>query len=263
MTLHFYKYQGAGNDFVIIDNRDGHFDGSNEQLVSFLCDRRFGIGADGLMLLQHDPKAEFLMRYYNSDGREASMCGNGGRCIAAFAVHQRIVKDPTNFVFNAVDGLHEASYGSDGIVSLKMQDVERIQHYEGAFFLNTGSPHHVTFVENTESVDVVGIGRSIRYSQQYAPAGANVNFVSINSHDHITVRTYERGVEDETLACGTGVVASAIGASLVNGGQQYRVDVKGGRLEVRFEPDGKETFRNVYLIGPARFVYKGIIDVEG
>ncbi|MFT3738865.1 MAG: diaminopimelate epimerase [Breznakibacter sp.] len=261
MKLKFHKYQGAGNDFVIVDNRDGHFDGDNEQLVRFLCDRRFGVGADGLMLLQNDPQTEFLMRYYNSDGGEASMCGNGGRCIAAFAVHQKLVKDPSSFVFNAVDGLHEASYGHGGIVSLKMQDVTHVARYGDAFFLNTGSPHHVVLVADTGEQDVAGVGRSIRYSPQYAPEGTNVNFVSIDSMDHITVRTYERGVEDETLACGTGVVASAICASLVNGSLQFWVNVKGGSLKVRFDRRGDQEFRNVYLVGPAQFVFSGAIDV--
>jgi len=255
----FWKYQGAGNDFVVIDNRSLHFDSENVQLVSSLCDRRFGIGADGLMLLENDEKAEFKMRYYNSDGREASMCGNGGRCIAAFAVHEGIVKDATHFTFNAVDGLHEASY-ENGIVSLKMQDVTRIESRPNGYYLNTGSPHHVEFVEDTINVAVYEQGKAIRYSNLYAPGGTNVNFVAIQSEAAIAVRTYERGVENETLACGTGVVASAISASVKLGrGEAFDVTVEGGKMKVTFERIDDHTFRNVWLIGPAKFVFKGEI----
>lgn len=257
----FWKYQGAGNDFVVIDNRSLHFDSHNVQLVSFLCDRRFGVGADGLMLLENDETAEFKMRYYNSDGREASMCGNGGRCIAAFAVHQGIVKDANHFEFNAVDGLHEASY-ENGIVSLKMQDVTRVEKRPNGFYLNTGSPHHVEFVEDTSNVAVFEEGKTIRYSHLYAPGGTNVNFVAIQSENSIAVRTYERGVENETLACGTGVVASAISASLKLGkGQAFDVTVEGGKMKVTFERVDDHTFKNVWLIGPAAFVFKGEIQV--
>jgi diaminopimelate epimerase len=258
--LKFYKYQGAGNDFVIIDNRNAHFDRHNIQLVSFLCDRRFGIGADGLMLLENDPHSEFLMRYFNSDGREASMCGNGGRCIAAFAVHQKIVKNPLHFEFNAVDGLHEASY-ENGIVSLKMIDVTTIETRTGACFLNTGSPHHVAIVDQVEHINVVDRGKTIRYSAEYAPSGTNVNFVEIVSPQQLIVRTYERGVEDETLACGTGVVASAIAASLVNGQSHFKVHVRGGNLEVKFNRLSNSEFRHIFLIGPGTFVFEGTIDI--
>jgi diaminopimelate epimerase len=260
MKYQFYKYQGAGNDFVIIDNRNFHFDSSNEQLVSFLCDRRFGIGADGLMLVEPDNLAEFKMRYFNSDGREASMCGNGGRCISAFAVHQKLVKNPDLFVFNAVDGLHEASW-KNGIVWLRMMDVTTIQKTADAYFLNTGSPHHVTFVDTTETIDVYSIGKSIRYSAPYSPEGTNVNFVQIVSPSEINVRTYERGVENETLACGTGVVASAISTALKTGqGNNFRINVKGGNLSVKFEQVGASHFTNIYLIGPAEFVFSGEIE---
>jgi diaminopimelate epimerase len=260
MKYQFYKYQGAGNDFVIIDNRNFHFDSSNVQLVSFLCDRRFGIGADGLMLIEPDDSAEFRMRYFNSDGREASMCGNGGRCIAAFAVHQKIVKNPDLFVFNAVDGLHEASWKND-IVWLRMTDVTSIVESTDAYFLNTGSPHHVEFVENTEETDVYALGKAIRYSKPYAPEGTNVNFVQIVSASEINVRTYERGVENETLACGTGVVASAISTALKTGqGNDFNIIVKGGKLRVKFEQISATHFTNIYLIGPAEFVFAGEIE---
>lgn len=261
MLTTIYKYQGAGNDFVIIDNRDFHFDSNNVKLVSFLCDRRFGIGADGLMLLENDESAEFKMRYYNSDGREASLCGNGGRCIAAFAVHMNIVKDSSHFVFNAVDGLHEASYYPAGIVSLKMQDVTNIETKIDGFFMNTGSPHHIRFVSNLQEEDVYNIGKEIRYSTQYAPDGTNVNFVAIQSDNNIAVRTYERGVENETLACGTGVVASAIASSLKLGkGETFDVKVEGGNMKVKFKRTNNQRFTDIYLIGPATFVFKGEIE---
>lgn len=260
--IHFSKYQGAGNDFVIVDNRDQHFDSGNVQLVSFLCDRRFGIGGDGLMLLENDPSgALFLMRYFNSDGREASMCGNGGRCIVAFAVHLGLVKPGQFFSFNAVDGLHEASYSPDGIVSLKMIDVLKIEINEKSYFMNTGSPHHVDFVGDVSATDVVREGEKIRHSAHYAPGGTNVNFVQVLSSTSIRVRTFERGVEDETLACGTGVVASAIASSLyLNGGSAFDVAVQGGQMRVTFDRDGA-SFKNVWLIGPAEFVFKGEINV--
>jgi diaminopimelate epimerase len=258
----FYKYQGAGNDFVIVDNRDLHFDSGNVQLVSFLCDRRFGIGADGLMLLEKDAQTQFRMRYYNSDGREVSMCGNGGRCIAAFAVHQNIVNDPSHFVFNAMDGLHEASYDGKDTVSLKMIDVNGVEAHDKGYFMNTGVPHHVIFVEDIRLVDVYNIGKEIRYSEKYAPAGTNVNFVSIKSDDAIVVRTYERGVENETLACGTGVVASVIASSLKLGkGEQFDVDVEGGTMKVTFKKVSDQKFEDVWLIGPAQFVFKGEIEL--
>lgn len=260
-TIQFSKYQGAGNDFVIVDNRNKHFDSANVQLVSFLCDRRFGIGGDGLMLLENDPAGTlFLMRYYNSDGREASMCGNGGRCIVAFAVHQGIVNPGQTFSFNAVDGLHEASFSPDGIVCLKMIDVSDVDVVGETYFMNTGSPHHVEFVNNASTTDVVGIGEKIRHSATYAPGGTNVNFVQILSSTSIRVRTFERGVENETLACGTGVVASAIASSLhLNGGSAFDVAVEGGQMRVTFDREGV-SFKNIWLIGPAKFVFKGEID---
>ncbi|PZX12769.1 diaminopimelate epimerase [Breznakibacter xylanolyticus] len=260
LHINFSKYQGAGNDFVVIDNRDKHFDSANVQLVSFLCDRRFGVGGDGLMLLENDPDGSaFLMRYFNSDGREASMCGNGGRCIIAFAVHLGIVNVGELFAFNAVDGLHEAVYLDENHVSLKMIDVDTIEHADDAFFMNTGSPHHVAFVDDVAKADVVGEGRSIRHSSRYAPGGTNVNFVQLLSSAAIRVRTFERGVEDETLACGTGVVASAIAASLkLGGGNEFDVKVEGGDMRVTFQ-HVNHRFTNVWLIGPAKFVFKGVI----
>ncbi len=264
MQINFFKYQGTGNDFVIIDNRNSNFDSKNTQLVSFLCDRRMGIGADGLMLLENHEKSDidFTMRYFNSDGKEASMCGNGGRCIAAFAVHQKAVSNVDKFLFEAVDGMHEASY-DNGIVSLKMTNVDQIETGNGYFFLDTGSPHYVSHKNEIDNIDIVKYGSEIRYSDQFKPGGTNVNIVETLSESHIKVRTYERGVEDETYSCGTGVVASAISTFVKNNqNKSFDIDVKGGKLNVKFEGDASDGFKNIWLTGPATFVFKGIIDID-
>ncbi|TLX76509.1 diaminopimelate epimerase [Labilibacter sediminis] len=263
MKIEFYKYQGTGNDFVIIDNRDGKFDSKNYTLVSFLCDRRMGIGADGLMLLEnhHSPDIDFTMRYYNSDGKEASMCGNGGRCIAAFAVHQKAVQNSAEFSFEAVDGLHIAKY-DNGIVSLKMSEVDHIELGDNYYFLDTGSPHYIAHKQNIDDVDIVKYGSEIRYSDQFKPGGTNVNIVEELSDNHLKVRTYERGVEDETYSCGTGVVASAISTFVKNNkSSSFNIDVKGGKLKVNFEGNKHDGFKNIWLIGPATFVFYGAIEV--
>lgn len=260
-NIHFYKYQGAGNDFIIIDNREGTFDADNKSLIEHMCNRRFGIGGDGLMLLENHAELDFTMRYFNSDGGEASMCGNGGRCIAAFAVHKGLVSNPDNFCFMAVDGEHLASY-KEGVVNLKMIDVNIVNEDDTFTFLNTGSPHHVCFVDNVAKTDVYNEGKNIRYSGQYQPDGTNVNFVEFMQANKIKVRTYERGVEDETLACGTGVVASAISAHLKEPSfREFDIDVMGGKLKVCFEPDGEGGFKNIWLEGPATFVFEGVIDL--
>ncbi|WP_066631174.1 diaminopimelate epimerase [Labilibacter marinus] len=263
MKIDFCKYQGTGNDFVIIDNRDGNFDSKNTDLVSFLCHRRMGIGADGLMLLENHPSkdVDFTMRYYNSDGKEASMCGNGGRCIAAFAVKIGAVTKPEEFYFEAVDGMHVAKY-NDGIVSLQMTDVKEISNGENYYFLDTGSPHYVSHKSKIDTIDIKKDGSEIRYSDTFKPGGTNVNFVEEIAPDHIKVRTYERGVEDETYSCGTGVVASAISTFVRNNEcKDFNIDVKGGKLQVWFEGDSKVGFNNIWLTGPATFVFKGSIEV--
>lgn len=261
MMIEFYKYQGTGNDFIIIDNRDKLFKSSNYKLIESLCNRRFGIGADGLMLLEDHNELDFTMRYFNSDGKEASMCGNGGRCIAAFAVKLGVVSSADNFSFMAVDGRHDASY-QDDIVSLHMSDVKEIDRYDTHTFLNTGSPHHVEFHDSVDSIDVVSKGRLIRHSDLYQPDGTNVNFVHFTKNNKIKVRTYERGVEDETFACGTGVVASAISAHIIKPEfKDFEIEVLGGQLNVHFEPQNDSSYTNIWLKGPATFVYKGKIEL--
>lgn len=260
MQLEFYKYQGAGNDFVMIDNRSGFFPKENTQLIAHLCDRRFGIGGDGLILLENDTDTDFKMVYYNSDGNQSSMCGNGGRCLVAFAKDLEVIEDKTTFI--ATDGLHHASFEDNGLVSLQMIDVPTIDIKKDHSFLNTGSPHHVQMVEDLEHYNIKEEGAAIRYGSLYGAAGSNINFVKKIDDTTFRLRTYERGVEDETLACGTGAtaVAIAMNATGQTDATAINVNVEGGKLVVSFDktPNG---FTNVFLKGPAEFVFKGTIDI--
>ncbi|OOG78819.1 diaminopimelate epimerase [Flavobacterium sp. A45] len=260
MQLEFYKYQGAGNDFVMIDNRSGFFPKENTQLVAHLCDRRFGIGGDGLILLENDSDTDFKMVYYNSDGNQSSMCGNGGRCLVAFAKDLEVIEDKTTFI--ATDGLHHASFEDNGLVSLQMIDVPTIAIKNDHSFLNTGSPHHVQMVEDLEHYNIKEEGAAIRYGELYGAAGSNINFVKKIDDTTFRLRTYERGVEDETLACGTGAtaVAIAMNATGQTNATAINVNVEGGKLVVSFDK-GENGFTNVFLKGPAEFVFKGTIEV--
>ncbi len=260
MQVDFYKYQGTGNDFILIDNRTALLSLENGQ-VARLCHRRFGIGADGLMLLEAEPGFDFKMVYYNSDGNPSSMCGNGGRCITAFAKHLGLITDKAHFL--AVDGPHEALLGNYGIISLKMQDVKEVETGGDYFYLNTGSPHYVKFVNNIEQYDVVSEGRRIRNSERFAAEGTNVNFIE-KQDDVLFVRTYERGVEDETFSCGTGVTAAALVAALkgiANSKNNCRIKTRGGELDVTFEKVLEKNFYNIWLKGPAELVFKGTYDL--
>lgn len=252
----FYKYQGTGNDFVMIDNRDLKFPKDNTELVAFLCDRRFGIGADGLILLENDVASDFKMVYYNSDGNESTMCGNGGRCLVAFAQFLGVIKNNTTFL--AVDGLHNAEIDRD-IVSLQMVDVKEVKTKPGAMFLNTGSPHHVQLVENISNFKVKKEGEKLRYGL-YGKTGSNINFVEPKGENEFSVRTYERGVEDETLSCGTGVTAVAIAMHKAGKIDKNHVvlNVLGGKLQVSFNYEN-DTYSDVFLIGEAKQVFKGSI----
>ncbi|OXA77493.1 diaminopimelate epimerase [Flavobacterium aquidurense] len=260
MQIEFYKYQGTGNDFVMIDNRTNFFPKEDIQLIEQLCDRRFGIGADGLILLENDSDTDFRMVYYNSDGNESSMCGNGGRCLVAFANQLGVINNQA--IFMATDGLHHASVGNDAIVSLQMIDVDDIQKKDSYTFLNTGSPHHVQIVEDLKNYNVKDNGASIRYGELYGEKGSNVNFVKKIDEDTFSVRTYERGVEDETLACGTGVTAVAIAMNAIGETDKTSINlnVEGGKLNVSFDKLG-DHFTNVFLTGPAKFVFKGTIEI--
>jgi diaminopimelate epimerase len=257
--MKFFKYQGAGNDFVLIDNRDQQFDADDTALVARLCDRRFGIGADGLMLLQEKEGYDFEMLYYNADGNLGSMCGNGGRCIVSFAKHLGIIKSKT--IFLAVDGEHEATI-SDAAdwVSLKMIDVKHVEKNNEHYVLNTGSPHYVQLVDQLKELDVFQAGRAIRYNDTYRQEGINVNFVEPQNEGY-AVRTYERGVEDETLACGTGVTAVALAMALHHnqvGNINTPIKAMGGDLNIRFSHLGNGIFENIYLEGPAKLVFEGV-----
>jgi len=260
MQLHFYKYQGTGNDFVMIDNRTGFFPKDNTKLVAHLCNRRFGIGADGLILLENDDATDFRMIYYNSDGNLSSMCGNGGRCLVAFAKDLNIIQSHCTFI--ATDGLHHASVALDGIVSLQMIDVSNIQKENEYTFMNTGSPHHVQMVADLEQYNVKEKGAALRYGSLYGEEGSNINFVKKINEDTFSLRTYERGVEDETLACGTGATAVAIAMNATGQTQatSIKLNVQGGKLEVSFDKN-KDYFTNVFLIGLAEFVFKGEIQI--
>ncbi len=255
-TLTFYKYQGTGNDFIMIDDREESFDVNDTATIARWCDRRFGIGADGLILLQNHEQHDFKMVYFNADGNPSTMCGNGGRCIVRFAQYLGIVSD--NAVFEAVDGLHHATL-TNHVVSLQMIDVPVVEHYENHVFTNTGSPHHVQLTNNLKETDIFTAGRKLR-QELYGVAGANINFVEPVGDNYFKVRTYERGVEDETYSCGTGVTAVALamhatGKATAN---EVTLETPGGLSSVRFLHDGTG-YRDIWLTGPAVAVFKGTI----
>lgn len=259
MKLHFYKYQGAGNDFILLDNRDKHINLTNAQ-VAQLCNRHLGIGADGLMLLEEETEYDFRMVYYNADGNESTMCGNGGRCITAFAHRLGLIHDKTDFT--AIDGVHNSIINNDGTISLHMHDVKDIQEFENYSILNTGSPHYVLWVSDVQQTDVFYKGREIRNYPEFQPKGINVNFVQ-KLDKGIWVRTYERGVEDETLSCGTGVTAAAIAAThKATGSFNTDIQTPGGLLKVSFIKDSDSTAVDVILTGPATFVFEGDVIIS-
>ncbi len=259
--MDFYKYQGTGNDFVMIDNRAKRYlTRADVEKIERLCDRKFGIGADGLILLENHADYDFEMIYFNADGRESSMCGNGGRCIVAFANFLGAIQKDTRFI--AIDGVHDACI-EDGNVELKMSDVASVEIGEDYFLLNTGSPHYVIFVEDIDDINVFELGRTIRYSNRFRVEGVNVNFVEIVENG-IKVATYERGVEDETLSCGTGVTAAAIAYYLKfpnANNQKVAIESKGGALSVKFEAKENNQFENIWLCGNAQQVFQGKINV--
>ncbi|MBP3355543.1 MAG: diaminopimelate epimerase [Rikenellaceae bacterium] len=266
MILDFSKYEGAGNDFVLVDGREGNVELTREETQA-LCDRHFGIGADGLMILGRSDRADFSMRYFNSDGRGAEMCGNGARCIALFAHHLGIGGERKRF--EGADGMHTARVESlshhAGTVTIGMRDVERVEHGDGYLFLDTGVPHYVAPCDDLRGVDVHTRGAAVRYDPRWsATGGTNVDFMQLLAEGRIAVRTYERGVEGETLACGTGATAAAIAAHLLTGGlrTRFEVGVEGGLLEVWFTPCPDGRFREIHLKGPARKVFEGRIDTN-
>ncbi len=261
MLLQFFKYQGTGNDFIILDNRKEEYSKLTTENIRQLCDRRFGIGADGLMLLNTKKGYDFEMIYYNADGRESTMCGNGGRCLVKFAYHQGIHKN--TYLFSAVDGDHEAEIDLDGTVSLRMRDVYEVKPVNGDYILNTGSPHYVKMVNGLDKIDVYKSGRSIRNSDPFIKEGINVNFVEQTDDDEIYVRTYERGVENETLSCGTGVTAAALACyHNETGYNDVVVMTKGGKLNVEYDRVNDNHYKNIWLSGPAEKVFEGDLELK-
>tara|TARA_B110000008_G_scaffold141031_1_gene142775 strand:+ start:4775 stop:5551 length:777 start_codon:yes stop_codon:yes gene_type:complete len=255
----FYKYQGAGNDFIILDNRISLFPKKNNELIASLCNRHFGIGADGLILLENDIESDFKMVYFNADGNESTMCGNGGRCIVAFAKKLKLFSIKTIFV--AIDGIHKAEINSN-IVSIQMKDVDEIKVSGNSIFADTGSPHHIEIVDDLENFPVVELARKIK-STNYGASGCNINFVEQINNQTFKLRTYERGVENETLACGTGATAAAIAMHCIGKSSSKKITLSaiGGELIVEFD-ENNGIYSNIILSGPAVFVFKGIIAIS-
>ena len=261
MKLHFDKYHGAGNDFIIFDNRHNIYNDISVSQLKKICDRHFGIGADGIILIESHSNADFEMKYYNSDGKLSSLCGNGGRCAVSFALRHDIIKAET--VFMAADGLHKAYKVHSNQIRLQMQDVFDLIENDNAIIINTGSPHYVKLIQNYKKVDMNSQGGAIRFSKQFMPNGINVNFVQKETPVRYKIKTYERGVENETLACGTGAVACAIGMHYIGeskGECKIELQALGGLLIVDFDVIDK-VYTNIYLQGPAEFVYSGIIEI--
>ena len=257
--LHFHKYQGTGNDFIMIDNRNSNFNAQNLQLINQLCDRRFGIGADGLILVVNHSDFDFEMIYFNADGSQ-SFCGNGSRCAVLFACHLGIVQNKAHFL--AIDGDHYATVDKDQI-EIRMNPVREVKVLNnGDVFINTGSPHHISWNDNIESVQLVTEGREVRYSEMYAPDGTNVNFAHYHPEEGISVRTYERGVEGETLSCGTGVTAVALAGAERGAQSPISVKTKGGDLQVSFTKSNNGKYDDIYLRGPAKKVFEGEIEIQ-
>lgn len=279
MILPFSKYHGTGNDFVMVDGRQKaeallpsehtSLGVLSEEMIAQLCDRRFGIGADGLIVLQDSVEHDFRMRYFNADGREGSMCGNGGRCLVAFAKSLGLCWVET--VFEGIDGIHSASCVDSGPIRLKLKNVEGIEKLEDGYFLDTGSPHYVRIVEGLGEMDMNVVGRGIRWEERFTPGGTNVNFLEADGTsgtekiaDRIFVRTFERGVEDETYSCGTGVTASAIVAHFHSQSDilSYTIRTLGGELRVEFQNPAPGSYTDIYLSGPAVHVFDGEVELE-
>jgi len=258
MQYRFHKYQGTGNDFIMIDDRASRFPVEDVAFIAHCCDRRFGIGADGLILVQNHPNTDFRMVYFNADGRESTLCGNGARCTVAFAASLGIIEKQTTFT--AIDGPHTATIEADQTVALRMHDVTDFHCEKDHTFLNTGSPHHVAMVEGLSQFPVLEKGRTIRYGAPYFDEGSNVNFVEKVNENTFAIRTYERGVEDETLSCGTGATAVALAMHKTGRttAQSLHIIVEGGQLTVSFQVE-ESTYTHIDLQGQATFVFEGVI----
>jgi diaminopimelate epimerase len=256
-TVHFHKYQATGNDFVIIDNREAKLTFTNEQIAQ-ICHPKFGVGADGLMLIENHPTLNFHLEYFNSDGSK-SLCGNGCRAAVEFASQLGLVNGKATFT--AFDGAHVAEILPSGNIRLKMGDVMETKMMGDDFYIDTGSPHFIRFVQNVKNYPVFEEGRKIRYQEKFQPGGTNVNFVELQADNTIFVRTYERGVENETLSCGTGITAAALAASLKGTTSPVSIDTLGGKLAVEFKSGQSGAFQEIFLIGPAKMVFKGQLEL--
>ncbi len=260
MDVHFEKYQGTGNDFIIIDNRSQTFPVHDIDFIQWLCNRRFGIGSDGLILMETDEVADFHMNFFNPDGSQ-SYCGNGSRCAVLFAHSHGWIGERCSF--RAIDGMHEGFVDDNGWVRISMNPVSACQKRNADFQLNTGSPHYIRFASDVESADLVDIGRSIRYSDTFREKGINVNLVEVLADGKLRMRTYERGVEDETLSCGTGVTAAALAYRFDSNFEgEVMVHTKGGELKVEADLDSNQGFQNIWLSGPAKKVFSGFVDTK-
>jgi diaminopimelate epimerase len=257
MHFPFYKYQATGNDFVIVDNREGRYAFSVDEIKK-ICDRKFGVGADGIMLIEKHPSLDFNLVYYNADG-SPSLCGNGSRAAVTMASALGLVNGKAKF--NAFDGIHEAQLLPNGNVRLKMSDVKGIEKSGEGVFLNTGSPHFIQWVSEIKNYPVFEKGKKIRYGEAFKPAGTNVNFVESLEHNSIFVRTYERGVENETLSCGTGVTAAALASSSHQYVSPVTVKTLGGELSVEFKVSHDGSFTDIFLVGPAKMVFEGTLEL--
>ena len=259
MKIKFQKYQGTGNDFIIINNNRLSFPNKNKDLIKHLCDRKFGIGSDGLILINPSAKTDFEMLYFNSDGNLGSMCGNGARCSVKFAQNQKIIK--SNTIFNACDGNHNATINKD-LITLSMKPVDKIKTFNNDLFLDTGSPHFIRIVENIEDFDVYNEGKLIRNSSEFKDEGVNVNFVQIISENEFSVRTFERGVEDETLSCGTGVTAVALAMFHLKktNSKKLKIKTRGGELTVEFN-NSENGYSEIYLTGSVKMIFSGEIEI--
>jgi diaminopimelate epimerase len=264
VKIHFYKYQATGNDFVMVDNRSAKYSFTNDQ-IGKICDRKFGVGADGLMLIENDHSSDFNLVYYNSDGSQ-SLCGNGSRAAVKMASALGLVNGKAKF--HAYDGVHDAELLPGGIVKLRMNDVTSVKKLNDNFFINTGSPHFIHFDKGIKDFPVFEEGKRIRYSEEFKPGGTNVNFIELLPNNTIFVRTYERGVENETLSCGTGVVAAALASSFKGYHSPVAVKTLGGDLSVEFKSQknaasgGQDgTFTDIFLIGPAKLVFEGDLEL--
>ncbi len=261
MNFQFDKYQGVGNDFIIVDDRNENFPEKEISMIKKLCDRNFGIGADGFILLRDSEESDFKMLYFNSDGNPSTLCGNGSRCVFAFAKKHQIVGNQG--IFETSVGKHKAAFTSDSLICVEISNVLEIERRGSGIFIDTGSPHHIEFVKDVSAVNVLEQGAAIRYGAPYFKAGSNANFVEKINQKELNIRTYERGVENETLACGTGAVAAAIAIhfSGLTSSNIVNINTLGGRLQVTFTHDlGK--YKNIQLIGPASFVFSGNFKTE-